>query len=673
MNEISNIKKQFKDNISKLIKHKQFEQAKDLINQYENIVHDDIEIYSMKAVIFIMENDLNKAEEILLQGLSIDENNFDINYNLAYIYESSGKFNKALDYYGKSLICCHDESMKEQIRGTIANIENNHKIKSKRKRIVFFSKGDDKFILDIINELSEEYETKKIVVTNYRQIDEGMEWADICWFEWCDELVIYGSKLPIAREKKIICRLHSYEAFTNYIYNVQWDNVDKVIFVAEHIRNIVLNKVNIPKNKAQIIYNGVNLNKFKFKERKRGFNIAYVGYINFKKGPMLLLHVFKAIYDMDKRYKLYIAGEFQEERYVYYFRQMIEAMGLQNNIIFEGWQNDINNWLEDKNYIISTSVLEGNPLGIMEGMARGIKPLIHNFVGAKQQFGKYVWNSIDECKKMLNGSYNSYEYRKFIENNFSLEKQINKIFIMLNDLTGDNKIYNNKFNENEKEHYIIQDEQKETQVKDYYDNFLTYLINDRKRENPRHVYLKNRIGQIVKKGQSVLDLGCGIGITTEHIKKAGADRVIGVDISPKLIEYAKATVKDVEFIVHDITNIILNEKFDAIFMCDCMEHIPIEKYDELFNTLKKHLKEDGMVYISIPDGDYAQFVQQNRPDLMQIIDNSIDFELMNQLCRQNGMKIIFYNSYGTHIGNEYNEYIITNFKSFSKPWKTLLK
>ncbi|APH22623.1 glycosyl transferases group 1 family protein [Clostridium botulinum] len=95
-----------------------------------------------------------------------------------------------------------------------------------------------------------------------------------------------------------------------------------------------------------------------WKLRKKGFNIAYVGYINFKKGPMLLLHAFKKIFDTDNRYKLHIAGTFDEERYRLYFNQMIKEFGMEKNVIFYGWQKDINKWLEDKNYLICTSVLE---------------------------------------------------------------------------------------------------------------------------------------------------------------------------------------------------------------------------------------------------------------------------------------------------------------------------
>ncbi|MCY6356045.1 glycosyltransferase [Clostridium sp. ZS2-4] len=319
-----------------------------------------------------------------------------------------------------------------------------------KKKIVFFVLPNlDSFINEIINRLSEDYDTKKIIVTQWNQIDEGMKWADICWFEWCDALIIYGSKQEIAKEKKIICRLHSYEAFTNNMSQVNWENVDKVIFVAEHIRNIVLNKVNINVEKTIVIPNGINLDRHNYKERENGFNIAYVGYINFKKGPMLLFHTFKAIFNRDNRYKLYIAGTFNEERYVLYFQQMIKEMGMENNIIFSGWQKDINKWLEDKNYLISTSVLEGHPVGIMESMAKGIKPIIHNFVGARGIYPeKYVWNTIDEAVKMISSDdYNSSEYRKFIVENYSLKEQVKVINKILKDLFNINyKINKSKNN-----------------------------------------------------------------------------------------------------------------------------------------------------------------------------------------------------------------------------------
>lgn len=299
-----------------------------------------------------------------------------------------------------------------------------------KKKVIFFVKqGLDSFITDIINGISDEYEIRKIIVTNYSQIDEGMKWADICFFEWCDELIIYGSKLKLSNEKKIICRLHSYEAFTDYPRDVNWLSVDKLIFVAEHIRNFTAERFKLDVSKTEIIPNGIDLSKLTFRDRKAGFNIAYAGYINYKKGPMLLLHTFKAIYDRDNRYKLYIAGTFQDYRDVLYFQQMIKEFSLENNVIYEGWQKDLDRWLEDKNYILCTSVLESQNMSVMQAMSKGIKPIVHNFVGAKTIYIKeYVWNTIQEaCDMVCENKYNSKEYRDFIESNYSLAKEIIKI------------------------------------------------------------------------------------------------------------------------------------------------------------------------------------------------------------------------------------------------------
>ncbi len=142
------------------------------------------------------------------------------------------------------------------------------------------------------------------------------------------------------------------------------------------------------------------------------------------------MHAFKKIFDTDNRYKLHIAGTFDEERYSLYFNQMIKEFGLEKNIIFYGWQKDINKWLEDKNYLICTSVLESQGLGIMEAMSKGIRPLIHNFVGAKEVYPeKYVWGgSLDDIVNMLSDErYSSLEYRNFIEKNYSLSDTNNKI------------------------------------------------------------------------------------------------------------------------------------------------------------------------------------------------------------------------------------------------------
>lgn len=261
-----------------------------------------------------------------------------------------------------------------------------------------------------------------------------MQWADICWFEWCDDLLIHGSKVPSAAAKTLICRLHSYEAFTFYIKKVYWQAVDQVIFDGEHLREYVLDQVKaLKKEKTAVVPNGIKLDQYTFKQRQKGFHIAYVGYINYKKGPMLLLQAFKALIDKDPRYKLFIAGTFQDARYQLYFNQMIDELRLTDSVQFDGWQDDMNQYLEDKHYLICTSLLESQHMSAMEAMAKGIKPLIHNFYGAKTIYDEsVVWNTIDEFVSMMtNGDYTPLQYRSFIEEHYSYDLSMRKIEEMI--------------------------------------------------------------------------------------------------------------------------------------------------------------------------------------------------------------------------------------------------
>lgn len=298
-----------------------------------------------------------------------------------------------------------------------------------RKKIAFFSiPGGDKFLQDIIHGLSKEYYTRNITVYSNKDIEEGMKWADICWFEWCDDVVAVASNLDLAKERTIICRIHRYEVFTNNPKKVNWNNVDKLILVTGHLKALLRNLVPDieEKTEIEIIQNGVNMDKFTFKPRKKGFNVAFIGYMIPRKNPMLLLQIAKKLVEKDPRYKIYCVGHFNDELLKYYWYYQIQEMKLENNLIFEGFQPNINEWLEDKNYIISTTMHESFGYGIAEAMARGIKPVIHNFLCSKEIWDdKYLFNTIDEAvEKITSDDYNSKEYREYISSNYSLEKQL---------------------------------------------------------------------------------------------------------------------------------------------------------------------------------------------------------------------------------------------------------
>lgn len=96
-------RKKLKENIGILIENEKLDEAKELLELYEQVEHNDIEIHSMRGVIAMMEGDLDEAERVLKQGLAIDENNFDLLYNLGYLYHSSKREKLAIACYKKAV------------------------------------------------------------------------------------------------------------------------------------------------------------------------------------------------------------------------------------------------------------------------------------------------------------------------------------------------------------------------------------------------------------------------------------------------------------------------------------------------------------------------------------------------------------------------------------------
>ena len=301
-------------------------------------------------------------------------------------------------------------------------------------KIAFISEpGMENFMTPVAQELADRGHTVQSVADGDNQhIVDAVRDSEIVWLEWGNALAMHlTTDAGLLNQRTVILRIHSYEAFGPWIYYINWERIDHLIFVADHIKDLVLKKVpKIEKLVANIhvIPNGVDLNKHKFVERKPGKNLAYAGYLNFKKGPMLLLHAFQSLVQNDPEYKLYIAGKFQEERYELYFRQFMDATGIQDNVIFNGWVDDIDGWLEDKQYIVSSSLLESQGMGILEAMATGIQPFVHNFVGASNVYPKeYLWNTIDDFNNLFDVWSDPLRCREFVEENYSLDSEIDKI------------------------------------------------------------------------------------------------------------------------------------------------------------------------------------------------------------------------------------------------------
>lgn len=138
-------------------------------------------------------------------------------------------------------------------------------------------------------------------------------------------------------------------------------------------------------------------------------------------------------------------------------------------------------------------------------------------------------------------------------------------------------------------------------IEAYNKHAKAYAKRQRDNSNIYRVYLERPaiFGNLPKlQGKDVLCLGCGSGEEIERIKSLGAKKVIGIDISEKLIEIAKENYLNFDFRVMDAENLDFpKESFDLVFSSLTMHYL--ESWLKTLKSVNRVLKQDGIFIFSV--------------------------------------------------------------------------
>lgn len=400
---------------------------------------DDASIYNNLGVLLYKKEAIKKAINHFQKASEKDPVYIDPIYNMARVYFQQGDSERALQLIEKCLSLQPDHrnavTLRSKIQSALAS-------SSREKVAVLCLPQYASFLNDIVAFFQTKYDVKVCYSSDGQEIEPVVRWADIIWIEWANELAVSLTNHPTCLNgKKVLCRLHRYEAFSNFSESIDWSRIDVLIAACnDYVIEALVDRVPDIREKVKIIkvLNGINIDKFKYVPLERGKNIACLGFLNMRKNPMFLIQCFHKLLERDPGYQLFFGGDFQDDMLRQYIYYMIERLSLQDSVFFDGWQKDTTAWLSNKHYLVSTSIGEGHPFGIMEAMAMGTKPVIHNFPGAESFYPmEYIFNGANEfCEIVLHEEYDRMKYRKFIEDNYALHDQLAKFDQIVEELTA---------------------------------------------------------------------------------------------------------------------------------------------------------------------------------------------------------------------------------------------
>jgi 2-polyprenyl-3-methyl-5-hydroxy-6-metoxy-1,4-benzoquinol methylase len=184
--------------------------------------------------------------------------------------------------------------------------------------------------------------------------------------------------------------------------------------------------------------------------------------------------------------------------------------------------------------------------------------------------------------------------------------------------TDPNKETINWYNENAK---IYFDETKDFSMKKEYPPFLAYL----------------------PKGGKILDAGCGSGRDSKEFKDMGYN-VTAFDASEELTKLASEHT-GLNVISTTFDKFKSDEKFDGIWACTSLLHVPKKDFEKSFLNMTDHLNSGGVLYAWLKTGTTEEFDKKgrffnyvSRDDIEKIISKHDDLKLIKISEQENNFR-----------------------------------
>lgn len=144
-------------------------------------------------------------------------------------------------------------------------------------------------------------------------------------------------------------------------------------------------------------------------------------------------------------------------------------------------------------------------------------------------------------------------------------------------------------------------------TKEQLEEGLRYAEENFLDENANHLAVDKKLirEKFDLTGKKILDFGCGMGGMTLWYATNWECDVLGLDIDNHHVAIArkmkeKHNAKNARFVVQNVLEKPLAEKFDYVFLNDVAEHIPLDILKQIIRQLGASLAEGGRIFVTYP-------------------------------------------------------------------------
>jgi ubiquinone/menaquinone biosynthesis C-methylase UbiE len=169
-----------------------------------------------------------------------------------------------------------------------------------------------------------------------------------------------------------------------------------------------------------------------------------------------------------------------------------------------------------------------------------------------------------------------------------------------------------------------------------YDDIADWFDKTRTRELIEKPYLEALV-QMLGRGASILDVGCGSGEPILRFFAERQFRVTGVDASAAMIAIARERFPEARLIVGDMRELALDETYDAAILWHSLFHLRHDDQRAMFGTLARLLNPSGVLMFT-SGTEYGETWSDNGG--VMLYHASLDQQEYRSLLEANGFEIM---------------------------------
>jgi len=209
------------------------------------------------------------------------------------------------------------------------------------------------------------------------------DWCQVAYFYPADNNLRQAAKLPKPEDTRVVVEAVDVDIYHGAGWrNIDWSYVDVLVCMSKHMIDY-MRRNGLP-DSVEVVHvpGGVDLDKWTLRTGPRGYNVAWVGGRHWiAKNLFGALQIFNQLIIQDRKHPWHLfvradkwSPNWWKEHCLAY---LADNPHLAERVTFVKQRvPDLNAWLDDKDFLISTSFKEAFGYNIAEAAAKGIRPVV---------------------------------------------------------------------------------------------------------------------------------------------------------------------------------------------------------------------------------------------------------------------------------------------------------